>query len=467
MQHLYDREYKYQRRHKISFANVESASDSAFFEVFSGTYPDDADLKYIADAYREIFEPETLPCSAATWLRIINDNFAGPNWISRHDLEEDLGRGGSDFTIFIFDPANADDATDYWNFRLWKRQVLPVNVRWLADHAAFLRDQISKQHRPIPGNPYGTMFWSHVYFARSISDDAASQILKDHFTGLPKESFAWGRDHEIWTLPKSRDRWRDSRILIKAKSQSFEAEITENNNAKIPTLAPEFHNATGTYAKAHWMNVVVPTSSRLDDGPAIVYPSNLWDPKPPGTTISRELTVTREGWTLPQEHDIGYTLLRPSSGRDALIEWFAENGIRGPSVRRRTSRRANYCGGWQSAWLRHVCRFRDALTSERDGRKPLGAHSEKVGASEPLGPDRAKHVHQIRRALRPTRKARVWLLDQGSTTFLERSVFRAGLRVQCPTCAYHNWFDLDVDGLRSDLHALSQAVQFLPSACPI
>ena len=27
--------------------------------------------------------------------------------------------------------------------------------------------------------------------------------------------------------------------------------------------------------------------------------------------------------------------------------------------------------------------------------------------------------------------------------FLERSVFRAGLRVQCPTCAYYNWFDLE------------------------
>ncbi len=444
MQHLYDREYKYQRRHKILFAAVESDSDCAFFDLFFGTYPDDTALKYIADAYREIFEPEILPYNATTWHRIINENIAGPSWISRHNLEEDLGRGGSDFTVFIFDPANANDAIDYWNYRLWKRQVLPVNVHWLVDHAAFLRDQISKHHRPIPGNPFGTMFWSHIDFARSISDEEAKQILKNHFDGLPKNSFAWGRDQEIWALTKSRDRWRQSRILIKAKSKSFDTEITESKNAKIPTLAPEFHNATGTYAKAHWMNVVSPSSTRLDDGPAIVYPSNLWHPKPPGTTISRELTVTREGWTLPRRQDIGYTLLRPSSGRDAVTEWFADNGIEAhPSEEGQVAAQVIAAAGS----LLGCGMFADADTLSLLN-KMAESHAERSRGGRPVkatGPDRAKHLDLIRQHFQRREKQGFgyWTrLDY----FLKRSVFRAGLRVQCPTCAHHNWFDLGAMG---------------------
>ena len=444
MQHLYDLEYKYQRRHKMSFAKVESAPDDAFFEVFSGTYPHDADLNYIADAYQRIFEPEALPSNAATWLRIINENFAGPNWISRHDLEENLGRGNSNFTVFVFDPADADDAIDYWNYRLWKRQVLPVNVHWLADHAAFLRNEIAKYHRPIPNNPFGTMFWSHIHFARSISDDAAKQILTDHFAGLPGESYAWGRDQEIWTLVRSRERWRNSRVLIKTKSQSFEAEITEGKHAKIPTLAPEFRNATGSYAKAHWMNVVVPTSSRRNDGPAIVYPSNLWHPRPPGTAISHELTVTREGWTLPQEHDIGYTLLRPSSGRDALIEWFAQNGITAlPSEEGQVAAQIIAAAG--SLLSCGMLADAQTLALLNEMAESLSQRSREGRPVKATGPDRAKHVHQIREHFdrREKRGFGYWTkLD----FFLERSVFRAGLRVQCPTCAYHNWFDLDAMG---------------------
>jgi hypothetical protein len=57
-------------------------------------------------------------------------------------------------------------------------------------------------------------------------------------------------------------------------------------------------------------------------------------------------------------------------------------------------------------------------------------------------PSRAKHRNEIQQhfAARDKRSFGYW---NSLSFFLERSVFRAGLRVQCPICAYQNWFDLD------------------------
>jgi hypothetical protein len=41
IKHLYDREYKYQLRHRIPYAMVEAGHDDAFFDVFPGAFPAD------------------------------------------------------------------------------------------------------------------------------------------------------------------------------------------------------------------------------------------------------------------------------------------------------------------------------------------------------------------------------------------------------------------------------------------
>src|SRR5262245_58303103 len=112
MHHLYDKEYKYQRRRKVPYASIEPAQDDAIFDVLPGTFPNDAALAYIAQAYDDVFEPEVMPHSAATSLRMINERFAGPLWISRHGLEVGLGRGSSDEAVFIFDPTDAGDVIE-------------------------------------------------------------------------------------------------------------------------------------------------------------------------------------------------------------------------------------------------------------------------------------------------------------------------------------------------------------------
>ena len=56
-------------------------------------------------------------------------------------------------------------------------------------------------------------------------------------------------------------------------------------------------------------------------------------------------------------------------------------------------------------------------------------------------PDRAKHINTVCQHFekRVKRSFGYWNELQ---YFLQRSIFRAGLQVQCPTCGYQNWFDL-------------------------
>jgi hypothetical protein len=123
MQHLYDDEFKYERRHKRPFALVEPSEGNAFFDVVGGRYPDDQALNYISRAYEDVFDPEKLPPTLASAQKFLREGYAGPTWISRHGLDESLGRGGiSSETFYVFDPTNPGDVIDYWNFCLVERR---------------------------------------------------------------------------------------------------------------------------------------------------------------------------------------------------------------------------------------------------------------------------------------------------------------------------------------------------------
>jgi hypothetical protein len=437
--HLYDLEYKYQRRHKRPFAIVEPAED-AFFELFGGAYPNDETLAYIPDAYRDVFEPEALSASPSSYLKFLREGYAGPAWITRHALEEASGRRHGP-TIFILNPKEPQDLIDGWNYRLVERNFLPVNLNWLAEHADFLRERIQEYHRPIPGNPFGTMFHTNVEFSGSVTRQTAAELLVQHFQGLPQSSFFIGYYPTMWRVERERFVSTDRRILINSKSESFDEEVDADGYARIPTLAPDFHDRSGLHTHSCWINVIEPGTNYRNHDIALVYPSNLWQPGYPRLQSSRRLTITREGWATPERYHIGYSLLRPAPGRQAMVDWFETQDIRAtPSEAGQVAAQViSSAGGLLACGM-----FADKetillLNSMAENHSEQQRDGKRIRRTIP---DRAKHrneidQHFIRRA---KRSFGFW---NRLEYFLDHSVFRAGLRVQCPTCAYYNWFDLD------------------------
>ena len=437
--HLYENEYKYQRRHKRSFALFDS-TDDAVFELFGGAYPNDEPLKYISDAYRDVFEPETLSLSSTSYLKLVTNGYTGPLWVTRQGLEESFGRR-NDPTIFVFDPMDPQDVIDCWNYRLIERNILPVNLEWLGDHAEFLRQKIQDHHRPIPGNPYGTMFHTSVKFGRSVSEKSVMDLVKRHFSELPEHSFFIGHYPDIWDVRKKEHHRPERKLLITSKSESFDEVVNSDGYVKIPAPSPEFHDKGKLYTRSTWINVIQPSVLYRDQDTAVVFPNNLWEPGFPFPRASPPITITREGWTTPQQYATHYSLLQPISGRDAIIGWFETRGIKAkPSEAGQIAAQIISAAGSLLA----CGMFADKETIELLNSM-AESHSERARDGRQISrtePDRAKHRNAIRDhfAKREKHSFGFWnKLDY----FLERSVFRAGVRVQCPTCAYYNWFDLD------------------------
>ena len=441
MHQLYDEEYKYERRHKRPFAAFDDIDGNAFFDVVGGRYPNDELLTNISDAYAQVFSPEKLPHSADTATKLYKEGFIAPLWITRHGLEESLGRGIHDETFYVFDPTDAGDVIDYWNYRLIARRVIPINLEWFVHHKDFIREHILQVHRPIPGNPFGTKFHTGMHFGSSISDETVVELIRKHLDGLPDMSFFWGRDPLIWQRIGRGHERRETKILATSKPISFDEEISPEGYVKLPAPSPTFLNATSRYTKARWVNLIVPEHSHREDDPSIVYPSNLWSPDYPRLATSESLRIGREGWALQQQHAIGYSLLRPQDGRKAIISWLKTQGIEAqPSEEGQVAAQViAAAGGLQASGMFADRTTIDLLSEMAESRADLSRGGQRVATTTP---DRSKHINTVRQHFdeRAKRSFGYW---NGLDYFLKRSVFRAGLRVQCPICTYHNWFDLD------------------------
>jgi hypothetical protein len=445
MQQLYDEEYKYERRHKRPFALVDNVAGNAFFDVVGGRYPDDEAMGDIREGYVEVFSPEKLPATADTASKMVAGGYAGPFWITRHRLEESIGRGIHAVTFYVFDPSDAGDVIDYWNHRLIDGHVIPISVDWMADHSQFIRDNILHVHRPIPGNPFGTKFFTSIHFASSISDDRARDLIVTHMAGLPERSFLWGRDPTIWRhIGRGHER-RETKILVTSKATPFDEEVGEGTYVRLPAPIPPFFDER-RYIRdnARWVNLIVPEQSIAGSDSTIVYPSNLWQPDYPRLAVGESLRIGREGWALSQHHSIGHSLIQPQEGREAIIGWLKTKRVEArPSEEGQVAAQVIAAAGGLLACGMFADKKTIVLLNEMaESHADVTRTGKRV---EKAAPDRSKHINTVRQHFgeRAKRSFGYWnKLDY----FLNRSVFRAGLRVQCPVCAYYNWFDLDAIG---------------------
>ena len=439
MQQLYAQEYKFERRHKRPFAKFDEVTGNAFFDVVGGCYPNDEALRYISQAYDQIFSLEKLPLSEGSAMKLHREGFAGPSGVTRHELEVSVRNGISDRTFYVFDPTNAGDVIDYWNYRLIERNVIPINLEWFAQHSDFIREGILQLHRPIPGNPYETKFHSTVHFGWSVSDETARGLLTEYLSGLPDMSWMWGRDPKIWRpVGRGYDR-RETKVMASSKAISFDEEFSSDHYVKLPAPAPTFLNASGRYTKARWVNLIVPSSHGNQS--AVVYPSNQWAPNYPRLASGENLRIGREGWALQQEHGIGFSMLKLQDGREAITGWLKTQGIEAqPSEEGQVAAQViAAAGGLRGAGMFADRETINLLSEMAESRSDRSRDGKRVAATTP---DRSKHVNTVRQHFdqRVKRSFGYW---NELNYFLERSVFRAGLRVQCPVCSYRNWFDLD------------------------
>jgi hypothetical protein len=442
---LYQKEFKYQLKREEKFAIMKGVSEKdAFFDAVVGVFPDNENLRYIEENYREAFQPTELSRSSDTFLSLMQEPVLTPFRFTRYGLNEDYS-GHSDLRFFVFDPSDSQDLIDFWNLRQFDRDVIPIHIQWFERCVPMMRDYIEKNFRSIPGNPFGTMFQATVQFARSIEEEGAEALINEHLRNLPQGSVTVQFWYEsIWEHGDERFISRPKCVRLTAETSGIDENII-GANLHITFLTPvlEFLKDGHWYNRATWMNVIQPSEASSDtDELATVYPTNTYNPVFPRIRLDDWAAISREGWLFPERH-IGHSVYAQLQlGRDAFSGWFATHDIRAsPSDAGRVAEQIIRAAGG----LRSCAMFADEavvkLLDDMAATRVLRNRGATRVPEESNFPDRAAPLQRWERLFNSkaaTRRMRWITLER----FTEKPILRAGLEIKCPHCAQRNWFDV-------------------------
>jgi hypothetical protein len=289
----------------VALFRAASSEDDTFVECVFGAFPTAGKLRDLADMYRNAFAPEELDPSSASWLKVFAEKYQFPLTFTRHDIERTpAGYEPREPTLFIIDPSSSLDLIDFWNLRLYRSAVIPVNIRWFEECAPFMRDLIERHHRPLPGNPHGVMMSTTVEFGRSIGEIRARELVAKSLQGLATGSWSFKLWYDrIWVKSPSDDSFpRPRRSQFTSSSCDLTLAVSEDARTKsisFNTLSPEF---PPTYPKSDvaWVNILRFNANRSTADWLLQFPADF-DPE-----LARQLRLggavipSREGLVIPQ-----------------------------------------------------------------------------------------------------------------------------------------------------------------------
>lgn len=271
--HLYQTEFKFVQHRKQPFATFEASSPSGgtpFCEAVFGMFPNNKELSHIIKAYNDIFFPKSFKTSHAAFKEVLR-NIATPLGVTNYGLQVDYEDNWNPL-IFVFDPLKGPDLLDYWNLRIFSKDVVPINIHWFKESADYIRERITKNFRPLPRNLHGVMIDTTVEFASSISEDRAKDITQTYLRDLPDGSFSTKSWYTpLWDI--SKEDWHANAVKATVTASSKDVELTvddKNLLSWLQLLSPDFSARFGQ--KARWANVLHISSLGSESELAICFP---------------------------------------------------------------------------------------------------------------------------------------------------------------------------------------------------
>ncbi|WP_316976087.1 hypothetical protein [Shumkonia mesophila] len=432
--HRYEQEFQFVSRHRRPYASfAPHASHDAFTEAVFGMFPEAKDLAYISKGFADVFDPTELKCTPKTCQKFFENSYISPLQVSRYGVEFSP-TGHTDPTVFVFDPTKTIDLIDFWNLRQFRSQVLPIPLNWLGDLSRFVRRRIKADHRPLPNNRNGVMIHTTVEFSRSISDNHAGALAREHLASLAKDSWALKSWYDpIWRPPYQ---WRHGTIQprrteLTSDTKDFEVDPYDGDgHVRVPALYPNFaeryHFGTN---HARWSNVVTFSHFGQESEFALSYLPNVMNSDTARLTMGGFSVVTREGIVLPQRYKSSTNSVLLKRQQDAICSWMRSKGFAVlPSAAGQNANQVIKAVGSLPE-----CSI---LADEKTLRL-----LEKMSRRQ----NRTAAVSEWK-ALLSNRKKLSTYFDIDLDIFAKRNVLRLGVVVSCPHCEFDNWYGLDKIG---------------------
>lgn len=439
-QQLYKDEFQFKKRFDpVIFQFAEGASDdTAFFEAAFGYFPKSRRLSYFRSNYKEAFDAKQKPPTFETWRDIVKGS-GFPLYYTVRDAKLHFGR--SNPAIFIFDPSKPTDLIDFWNYRLFTRDVLPVNINWLTESRDLILRAIRRNHRLLPMNPNGVMISTSIEIARSLKMEDVSRRLDLASAKLPERSVSMRGWYEpIWREPQADERVsRPSPVTVTQKSR--QVQLTPSGEHRImlqfPVQSPDFDFVQRGVGPS-FVNVVKLRQYQAQKSIAEALPAATFSTRGSYPILGPDQFVSREGYVTFHRYSHDHAYLNLPSPKDAIASWLEAKGITAtPSDAGRVAEQviASVRGLSGTSILRERS-ILEQLNSMARSRRVW-----KDGSADEFT-DRTAPVQDWMMTLRPIQKkvfGRWITLDR----LVDNGILRLGLAPRCPHCTQENWYSLN------------------------
>ncbi|WP_426026684.1 hypothetical protein [Brevundimonas sp. TSRC1-1] len=441
--HLYRSGLQYQRRHPVEHLNFTSGDriGEAFCEAAYGLFPQAGDLQFVQQAYVDVTDAKSVAPDIDAWRKVAEGGARYPLRYTLHDLERQFADRG-DPSVFIFDPLHGPDVIDAWNFRLFNRDPLLVNVHWLEQSREHILQRIHINHRPLPTNPHGVMIGTAMHIARSLDSTSVLERLN-----LPADLPQWSVTTQDWYEPIWLDRdeervFQPSLAMVHARRQTTELTPTGSSELSIrpPVLAPGFETNLPSAGPA-WVNTVQIRSYNFESPLAEALPSAatpLTDYAPVRGLVDA-VYPSREGYVAFRTIAETTGTVQIATRNQAVTSWLKSRELEAkPSDAGRIAEQviSSLGGLWGAHLLKSdaILKLLDSMARSRVVR--ADGTTEEFPDSTALVKtwvDTVKKVDQRKGGFGKNR------LD----ALVEAKALQLGLTAPCPHCAKENWFSLD------------------------
>lgn len=422
-----------------------------------GRFPSEPDLVHFANTYRETFSANEVGVDQQALPRLLTADSNYPLRVGAADIRvqgRSIDRGP---LLFYMSATSWIDVVDLWNLRAWGYWAIPIPRQWQSDLTAwcadFARQVKSRQRGPSDD-------WAAVSLVCSRDTDFAE--MEAFAQSLPGFSDRLPIALQHW-YPGLWDTWQRAkghivRCDLSAAQGSVEIRDLDGGIA-FPILAPSFASSYGGRGTPRWANVV-----NLREGFPSVDLAAVISPDQPQLagilgTLRDRVWSTREGIVIACEHRDWSEIWQLPKATEIVSAWMQRSGFAfTPSADGLiASQLVRSLGGFNQARLVAHEDLLRKLNSMAHGEELL--EWEDAGSSRRRARARSAAVEDWHALLRRVNGNHANLASNHLKALLEKGVLRLGLRVQCPQCSQHTWFDLPA---LSDMLRCERCVESFP-----
>ncbi len=328
---LYEKEFRFELRHKYNFIDVEAADPifQNFVAANFGSFPIQEQFRYFERNYKNVFNSERIILDANKLLELYRSGYAFALGIGNGKLSIDY-HSRRDSLLFILDVEQSKDFVDFWNLRCFSKNVVAIPVQWIEELFPFCREFILNNYRSMNKSLAEPVNRPTLFFSRSIAENDIEEIEHNYFTADVKQVSSFQTSYPpIWQKPSEKV-MSPRRPTLHADSKKIELQVNEDNpQIQFEPIFPDFISEFGNDFRI--ANVVKLQDWSNKNQIATIFPCNYKNPSFPKFTMfqssgSSHLPTTEGLVSFPKYKNISqrWNLV---DGTTAINNWLKHNQV--------------------------------------------------------------------------------------------------------------------------------------------